>query len=218
MRGQPVLTIAIFLTIGFLLGGVSWVIARMLTAETRERTGIERVPLLFSGLCGAAILAVSTLRSGGDAETVVITAMLAVPLLVTLLTDVRSRLVFPVVLIPGILAALGIAATRPEGVLPALLTGGIAALVTALLVVLARWIWSSEEAPLGSGDILITAAIGAALGPDATPRVLLAGMVFAAIAAGALLLTGRAGRHDVFPYGAFLCASALAGLALQGRN
>jgi leader peptidase (prepilin peptidase)/N-methyltransferase len=210
-----VLTIAIFLIAGFLLGGASWGMATMLTTETSERAWDERVPLLLSGLCGAALLLVPTLRSGGDATTVALIALLAVPLLVTLLTDVRSRLVFPVVLIPGLLVALGIAATGPEGVLPSLLTAGVAAVVTALLVVLARWIWSSEEAPLGSGDILITAAIGAALGPDDTPRVLLMGMVFAAIAAGALLLTRRAGRHDVIPYGAFLCGSALVGLALQ---
>lgn len=212
------LTLATFLVIGFLLGGISWVVARMLTAESSEDTWNDRVPLLLSSLCGAALLAVPTLRSGGNATTVATIAILAVPLLVTLLTDLRSRLVFPVVLIPGILAALGIAATRPEGVLPALLTGGIATAVTALLVVLARWIWSNEEAPLGSGDILITATIGAALGPDATPRVLLAGMVSAAFAAGMLLLTGRAGRHDVIPYGAFLCGSALVGLALQGGS
>ncbi len=96
----------------------------------------------------------------------------------------QARLVFPVVLIPGFLAALVIAATQPGGVLPALVSGGVAAGVTALLVVLARWIWSSEEALLGSGDILIAAAIGAALGPDDTPRVLLMGMVLAAVTAG----------------------------------
>jgi leader peptidase (prepilin peptidase)/N-methyltransferase len=211
-----VLTLIVVLIIGFLLGGASGVVARTLTAETKERLSDERGPLLLSGLCGAALLAVSSLRSGGDAGTVATTAILAVPLLVTLMTDVRSRHVFPVVLVPGLLVALGIAATRPDSVLPALLSGGVAAAVTALLVVLARWIWSSEEAPLGSGDILITAAIGVALGPDNTPRVLLAGMVFAAVVAGALLLTRRAGRHDVIPYGAFLCGSALVGLALQG--
>jgi leader peptidase (prepilin peptidase)/N-methyltransferase len=216
MRSYSLLTIAIVLIIGFLLGGVSWAAARMLTAGTRQRPWDERVPLLLSGLCGAALLVVATLHSGGNLATVVIVAILAVPLLVTLLTDVQARLVFPVVLIPGFLAALVIAATQPGGVLPALVSGGVAAGVTALLVVLARWIWSSEEAPLGSGDILITAAIGAALGPDDTPRVLLMGMVLAAVTAGALLLTRRAGRYDVIPYGAFLCGAALVGLALHG--
>jgi prepilin signal peptidase PulO-like enzyme (type II secretory pathway) len=163
-----------------------------------------------------SLLAIVAQRSGGNAFVVVTVAILAAPLLITLLTDAQSRLVFPVVLIPGLLAALGIAATRPEGMLPALFSGGIAAGVTTLVVVLARWVWSSGEAPLGSGDILITAAIGAAMGPEDTPRVLFAGMVCAAFAAGVLLLTHRAERHGVIPYGAFLCGAALVGLALQG--
>ena len=100
--------------------------------------------------------------------------------------------------------------------MPALVSGGIAAAITTLIVVLSRWLWSSEEAPLGSGDIVITTAIGAALGPEHTPRVLLAGMVLAAVAAAALLLTRRAERQSVIPYGAFLCTAALVGLALVG--
>jgi prepilin signal peptidase PulO-like enzyme (type II secretory pathway) len=99
-------------------------------------------------------------------------------------------------------------------VLPALISGVAAAAVTAVLVVLSRRIWSGGESPLGSGDILVTAAIGVALGPHDTPRVLFAGMLLAAVAAGLLLLTRRARRDDVIPYGAFLCGPALVALAL----
>ena len=169
---------------------------------------------MLAGGCGTGILAVSAVRSGGDVRTIVTVAVLAVPLLITLFTDLRARLVFPAVLGPAIVVALAIAATGPEGMLPALGSGAGAASVTALLVVLSRRIWSGGEPPLGSGDILITAAIGVTLGPDDTPRVLFTGMILAAVAAALLLLMGRARRDDLIPYGAFLCGSALIALAL----
>ncbi len=202
--------------IGALFGWVSWAVADRLTGEARDGVPSPRALGLLSAVGGSSLLAISAQRSGGNVTVVVTVAILAFPLLITLLTDAQARLVFPVVLLPGLLAALGIAATKPEGVLPALVSGAVAAAITTLIVMLSRWIWSSSEPPLGSGDILITAAIGAALGPANTPRVLFAGMVFAAVAAGALLLTRRAGRHGVIPYGAFLCAAALAGIALEG--
>ncbi len=62
MRSYSLLTIAIVLIVGFLLGGVSWAAARMLTAGTRQRPWDERVPLLLSSLCGAALLVVATLN------------------------------------------------------------------------------------------------------------------------------------------------------------
>jgi prepilin signal peptidase PulO-like enzyme (type II secretory pathway) len=202
--------------IGGLSGWGCWIVADRLTGEARSGAPSPRALGLLSAVGGSSLLAIAARRSGGNLSVVVIVAILAAPLLITLLTDVQARLVFPVVLIPGVLTALGIAATGPEGLLPALVSGGVAAAITALLVVLSRWIWSSGETPLGSGDILITAAIGAALGPEDTPRALFAGMVFAAVGAGVLLLTHRAERHEAIPYGAFLCAAALVGLALGG--
>jgi leader peptidase (prepilin peptidase)/N-methyltransferase len=125
--------------------------------------------------------------------------------------------VFPIILLPGLLLALALAAAGLLGMpLPAaLISGGAAAAVTALLVALSRWISpGSKEPPLGSGEILIAATIGAMLGPDETPLVLFAGVMLGAAAAGLLLLTRRARRHDVIPYGAFLCGPALVALAL----
>jgi leader peptidase (prepilin peptidase) / N-methyltransferase len=212
-----VLTIAVSAIIGFLLGGASWVAAEKLTAAPRRSTRAERAVLLLAGASGAFVLALSAVRSGGDTATVAVVAILAVPLLVTLLTDVLARLVFPVVILPGLLGALALAAVGLLGVpLPAsLITGGGAALIAALLVTAARRIWSgSEEPPLGSGEILIAATIGAILGPDKTPAVLFAGMMLGAVMAVLLLLTRRARQQDLIPYGAFLCASALVALAL----
>ena len=211
------LAVPVSAIIGSLLGCASWVVAMKLTAEARVGARGERALLLLSGVCGAGVLAISAFRSGGDPTQVVVAALLAFPLLITLLTDILARLIFPAVLLPGFLVALTLAAARPLGVpwQAALISGGGAAFVTALLVAASRWIWSgSEEPPLGSGEILIAATIGAMLGPDATPVVLLAGVVLAAAAAGLLLLTRSARREDAIPYGAWLCGAALAALAL----
>jgi prepilin signal peptidase PulO-like enzyme (type II secretory pathway) len=203
--------------IGFLLGCASWVVAMRLTAEAQIGAREERALLLLSGVFGGGVLAVSAFRSGGDATQVVVAALLAIPLLITLLTDILARLIFPAVLLPGLLVALAIAAAGPlyMPLQAVLISGGGAAGVTAVFVALSRWIWSgSHEPPLGSGEILIAATIGAMLGPDETPAVLFAGVMLAAVAAGLLLLTGRVRREDALPYGAFLCGSALVALAL----
>ena len=191
--------------------------AEKLTVAARGSTRAEKAVLLLAGACGAVVLALSAVRSGGDATTVAVVAILAIPLLITLLTDVLARLVFPVVILPGLLGALALAAVGLLGVpLPAaLISGGGAALVAALLVAASHRIWSGgEEPPLGSGEILIAATIGAMLGPDQTPAVLFVGVMLGAVMAALLLLTRRARQQDLIPYGAFLCGSALVALAL----
>ena len=217
MRSHVVQAVPVSAIIGFLLGCASWVAAMKLTAGTRGGGRDERTLLLLSGVSGSGVLAVTALRSGGDPNHVALIAILAIPLLITLLTDIQARLVFPIVLLPGLLGALPVAASGSLGVplKAALISGGVAAAVTALLVALSRWISrGSKEPSLGSGEILIVATIGAMLGPDRTPAVLFAGVMMGAVVAGLLLLTRRAHRHDVIPYGAFLCGAALVALAL----
>jgi len=210
-----VLAVPVYASVGFLLGCASWVAAVKLTAAARGEAHKDRALLLLSGACGGGVLAVAAIRSGSDAAKVAVVALLATPLLITILTDILARLIFPAVLLPGLLVALAAAAAGPQGVVPALISGGGAAGVTAVLVAASRWIWSgSEEPPLGSWEILIAATIGAMLGPDETPAVLFAGMVLGAAAAGFLLLTRRARREDPIPYGVFLCGSALVALVL----
>lgn len=65
----------------------------------------------------------------------------------------------------------------PPGLPAAITGGGGAAAITALIVVLAGRLWrGAAETPLGSGEILIAALIGAIYGPTAAPGVLLAGV------------------------------------------
>jgi prepilin signal peptidase PulO-like enzyme (type II secretory pathway) len=217
MRSHTVQAVPVSTIIGFLLGCASWVAAVKLTAGARGGGREERALLLLSGVSGGGVLAATAIRSGGDPIHVALVAILTIPLLITLLTDILDRLIFPIVLVPGLLVALAVAAAGSPGVpLPAaLISGGGAAIVTGLLVAASRSIWSgSQEPPIGSGEIYIAATIGAMLGPDETPLALFAGVMLGAVAAGLLLLTRRARRQDVIPYGAFLCGSALVALAL----
>jgi prepilin signal peptidase PulO-like enzyme (type II secretory pathway) len=204
---------------GLLLGWASWLGAAWLTAGVRTdtRTGtLER--LLFPALTSVGTGGLLTMRAMHSAHSIAdiaIVAILITPLVITLLTDLRAREVYPLVLLPGLLAALGIAASGPLGWHAAFISGCAAAGVAALLVVLSRWYWrDAAEAPFGSGEILIAATIGAMLGPEATPAVLFAGVMAGAVTAGLLLILRRANRDDVIPYGPFVCGAALVALAV----
>jgi prepilin signal peptidase PulO-like enzyme (type II secretory pathway) len=214
-----VLPLTVAAIAGIAVGWVSWLVAATLTPEAHRGlfgNGTRRhVPLLISCVIMGSLATIASVRSGGDFLATTTFILLAAPLLVTLLTDIRARLVFPAVLAPGLLAALVVATAEPGRLLAVLITGAVAGGVVAVLVLLSRWLWSgSDETPLGSGEILIVATIGAMLGPDRTPIVLFAGMGLAAAVAGLLLLTGRAQRAEPMPYGACLCAAGLVALAM----
>ena len=209
----PVVTV-----VGILVGWTSWVVARRLTDDLHvDPCPVPRMsqalPLICAAL-GGGVLGLAAVRAGDDLTAIARVAILAIPMLITLATDVLDRLVFPAVLLPGLLMALGVAATGPLGLHAAIIASAGAAGAAALLVALSRLVWSgSAETPLGSGEILIAATAGAMLGPERTPAVLFAGMVLGAIAAGLLLVTRRARREETLPYGAFLCLAALGALA-----
>lgn len=210
-------TAAVAAVIGAAVGGASWAAARRLAAGQVESLADARLGRALPVVCvalGGGALALAAQRSGGDAAVLARVALLGAPLLVTLATDLLARLVFPLVLLPGWLLALGFAAAGPGGVTGPLIASAAAGGVAAVLVVLAGRVWrDAAETPLGSGEILIAATAGAILGPQRTLPVLFAGVLLGALAAAALLLSGRGGRQDVLPYGALLCVATLVGVA-----
>lgn len=205
-------------TIGMLLGWGSWVVGRRIAAgqvETLADAWMRRaLPVVCVALGGGA-MALAASRSGGDAVVLVRVGLLGAPLLTTLATDLLARLVYPLVLLPGWLLALGLAATGPGGVTGSLVASAVAGGAAALLALLAGRLWpDAAETPLGEGEIFIAAAAGAMLGPERTLPALFAGMVLGAVVAGLLLATRRREGEDVLPYGAFLCLATLMALAL----
>lgn len=212
-------TVSTFALVGILLGWGSWVMATRLTTDAQDGTAQYSrpslaPPLIASGLTGA-LFAIAAHRSGNDLRGLATVAILTAPLVVTVLTDLLARLVFPAVLASGLVAALAVAAVGPLGLEASVISGAVAAAVATLLVVVSRRLWPhSAETPLGSGEILIAATAGAMLGPAQTPSVLFVSMVLAAAVAGILLRTGSGRRDDPIPYGACLCACALVAVAL----
>jgi leader peptidase (prepilin peptidase)/N-methyltransferase len=211
-----VLTVPLFAILGALGGWACWLAAIRLTTGAGEGMPPRALPPVATAT-GGILLAVVASRSGGDTAAAGATALLAAPLLITLLTDLLARLVYPGVLAPGVLAALAFAAIAggTSGVAASIVSGLAAGAVAGALVLLARRVWPAEETPFGSGDILIVATIGAVFGPERAPAVLFAGVVLGALAAALLLITRRAEREEAIPYGAALCAAALAALALS---
>ena len=209
--------VPLFALLGAFLGWAGWLVGHRLTVSERDPTDEGRgardpLPLLCAAL-GAGVLGLAALRAGDDLADVWRVALLMTPLLITLVTDILARLVFPAVLAAGVVVALAGAAAEPSQFAAALGGGLAAGAVAALLVALARWVWHmSDETPLGSGEILIAATIGVLLGPQRTAPALFAGMLLAALAAALLLLTRRARRDATVPYGAFLCLAAMIGL------
>lgn len=170
--------------------------------------------LLFEALV-AAYLAVAAWQLELSLELAA-TIVFSVPLLVTLLVDLWTREVHTSVVVAGTLAGFAFAlADGPGALVTAILAALGAAAIFALCFVAAAAIYRHlDVVPLGMGDVYLVTMIGAMTGFPGVVRALVAG-VFLAGAAGLLMVVSRrAGRHDVFAYGPYLCLGALLTLLL----
>jgi leader peptidase (prepilin peptidase)/N-methyltransferase len=132
-------------------------------------------------------------------------------LLLIALIDYRQRRVPNVIVLPAMGLALVQAAAA--GQLLSAVAGAAAAFLAFLaLYGLGHWLFGAGA--LGMGDVKLAALIGALVGLERAPAVLLLGVVLAGAAAAALLLSGRARRGDTLPYGSFLALAALVGLVV----
>ena len=149
----------------------------------------------------------------GFSATLLVYSLFALVLLVVLAIDLRHRWVYGIICYPGIFLGLLLspllAHGLPSAVLGALAGGGL----FFLLYWVGRLVYRGQE-PMGSGDITIAALIGALLGLQRVIPALFLGGLLVAAASLALLVTRRASSHSFVPYGAGLCAGALAVLLL----
>lgn len=131
-------------------------------------------------------------------------------LLAIAVIDVRTRLIPDA--LPAIGGAIGLAfagATGMERLVGHLGGALVAGLVFAALWFLARRLVGSDDAvPLGEGDILLAAAIGAMVGFPSVFQALFLGVVFGGFGSAIGLALRRWNRGDAIPYGPFLCAGA----------
>lgn len=144
-------------------------------------------------------------------------ALFSVPLLVILLVDWWTRLIYTNVI--GVGMILGLAAAVIDGwgeLINAAFSAVGAAAVFGLLFVMAAVIYRNVRVvPFGLGDVYLAAMIGAMVRFPAVVSALFLGVFLAGVILMLLLATKRVSRRTAVPYGPFLCAGALMSLAVS---
>lgn len=178
--------------------------------EVTYALALLRHPVSVAGILGLALTlsAVAFLRFGSTPRLWGLVPLL-MALAVTIVLDLRAKVIPDIVTLPGIVYALALAAVvetppLPEAVLGAVAGGGI----LLLLAVVSR-------GAFGGGDIKLMAMLGAVLGWKGALVVLAFSQVAAALAALGLLIARRAGRRDPLPVGAVI--SLLGAVMLLGK-
>jgi leader peptidase (prepilin peptidase)/N-methyltransferase len=164
----------------------------------------------------AALSVLALLESGANSPwQLARDALIATTCLTTALIDWRFRHVDPRWLS---LATLGLLLLAPAAGI-AWLDAGLGMLFGAMLfagfVRLGAALFPAGPTPLGAGDVVIAAFIGAAAGVTHLALALLPGMLLAGGYAAWLMVVHRAAaRRRVFAYGAWLCVGAWLALVI----
>jgi leader peptidase (prepilin peptidase)/N-methyltransferase len=206
---------------------VSWLVLRARCRTCRTRIA-ARYPLV-EALTGALAVAV-VVRFGPTPQALVAFAFAAALVLVTFV-DLDHLFIPDEVSLPGILVGLG-AAALPGGI--GVVDAGLGALLGGGLLWAVAWTYERATATegMGFGDVKLLAMIGAFLGWQAVPMVIVVASVVGSLAGVAALLTPhgiaglrrvarrlgvgaavvhfrRAARHTAIPFGPFLALGAL---------
>ncbi len=179
------------------------------THRSFARAAIEVGAALYLGIVAS--------RTGSVAELVPL-AVFAFPLVVVLLVDWWTRIIYTNWIAVGTVLALGVAALDGlRSFLEALGGFAMGAAVFGAFYVLALLLYRDVRVvSLGAGDVLLAGMIGAMTGDIlAVVGTLFYGILLAALGAGILLLSRRGAQKKALPSGAYLCAGAFVGLALQ---
>ena len=136
--------------------------------------------------------------------TLLVHAAFAMLLMMILAIDLRTRQVYLILGIGGIVLALLAAPASMSGSLFSAAVGStIGALGFGAMYLLGRLIYRGGE-PLGTGDITIAALLGAMAGVPGVFTALLVGIFAGGLAAVGILASGH-GRKVFMPYGPALC-------------
>jgi leader peptidase (prepilin peptidase)/N-methyltransferase len=158
------------------------------------------------------VIAAARIDDGLDLTAILVFSL---PLLMILLVDTWTRLIYTNVIYLGILAAL-IFAVLDDG-LDELIDVGLAMLAAlAIFVVffaMAKVFYRSVSVvPFGRGDIYLAVMIAAMVRLDDVIRALFLGIVLAAVGGVLLIATKQVSRRQAMPYGPYLCLGALIAL------
>ena len=188
-------------------------VAMLLVSGTGASIDAARSSRGLFAAANALLWLVAAWGHGASRRGMAVAALTSVLLLI-LLVDWRHHLIFDGPIVAGLVLAFGAAALvphRPQALLWSL--GGAVGAGVAFFVQYSLLRRLYGRVALGSGDVLLAALIGAATGED-TARALFIGALLGGSLALLLLLLGRAGRRDPFPYGSCLAAGAILTLLL----
>ena len=155
------------------------------------------MPLLFAALAGLT----TDGRQG-------VACLFAAVLVLLAVVDLEQRRLPNVVVLPALIAAVALS-DRP---IAAALVGLAAFAVFWALSALGSRLYGPGA--LGMGDVKLAALLGAALGWPLAAYAMMGGVLLAGGFAAWLLLSGRAGRGALLPYGAFLAAGGIVTLVV----
>lgn len=195
-------------------GPRSWV--PVLGAFRAGQSGATTTHALLFQLAVAAYYGLITLRHADDPGWVVSTILFSFPLLIVLLVDAWTRLIHTNIIAGGIL--LGLVSATFEGfpeLGQALLGGAVALAIFGIFFTVAGFISQRVRVvPFGMGDVYLATMIGCMVRFDRVFFALFAGLALAGVASLVLLVAGRFGARRPLSFGPYLCAGALAALAV----
>jgi leader peptidase (prepilin peptidase) / N-methyltransferase len=173
-------------------------------ASSIQNEAARPLVLLLRPVCLASVVAIALissflafLRFGGTPRLWCLVPLFIALAVITVL-DLQIKIIPDIVTLPGIVYALIVAALTEHPSVAAAMLGIVvgAGLVLLLAVV--------SHGAVGGGDIKLMGMLGAALGWKGAIAVLALSQVAAALIVLVLLITQRAGRHDLFPVGAII--------------
>ena len=202
--------------VGFVLGWLFAFLSERLEppeepTKIRLRSALVRDPLVQGGL--AALWAAIPFAIGGDDLLRWLEAgILSVPLVQVAVTDLRTRYVYTVVAVVGLVLGLAMGWHYHGGPWWTSVLGAIGAgLAFAALYGVGRLLYRGGE-PMARGDITIAAMVGAGAATCALNALVYGVLASGLLALGVLII--QRSRHVYMPYGPGLCLGGLLTLFL----
>ncbi|MDZ4720916.1 MAG: prepilin peptidase [Roseiflexaceae bacterium] len=140
-------------------------------------------------------------------------------LLITGAIDWLHRWIYTFVILgSAIVVLIASAFVRPHTLLNAFAGLLIAGFIFLLFYILARFLFPSQSAPFGLGDVYLAMFLGAAFGLTRLATMLFIGMLLAGIFSVGVIARRSSGRPSpqYISYGTFLCLGAITYIAVYG--
>jgi leader peptidase (prepilin peptidase) / N-methyltransferase len=200
--GQPLPMLAWLPLYGF---GTTYRCPQCGTRQSHWRGVFELLTVLYF------IIAAARIDDGVELTAVLVFSL---PLLMILLVDTWTRLIYTNVIYLGIVAGLVFAVLDgPDELIEAGLAMLAALGIFIIFFALARVLYRSVAVvPFGRGDIYLAVMIAAMVHLDDIVRALFLGIVLAAVGGVLLIMSKQVSRRQAMPYGPYLCLGALIAL------